>query len=81
MINRSIPYHTNENAVIFQTKQPSEALEILSECKEKIIDFEVKKGTLNDVFPRDYRKGDQRIMNPINSNRTKKFIELCEEQR
>jgi ABC-2 type transport system ATP-binding protein len=50
LINRSIPYHTNENAVIFQTKQPSEALEILSECKEKIIDFEVKKGTLNDVF-------------------------------
>lgn len=50
LINRNIPYHTNENTIIFQTKQPSEALEILSECKEKIIDFEVKKGTLNDVF-------------------------------
>ena len=50
LINRSVPYHTNENTIIFQTKQPSEVLEILSECKEKIIDFEVKKGTLNDVF-------------------------------
>lgn len=50
LINRNVPYHTNENVIIFQTKQPSEALEILSECKEKILDFEVKKGTLNDVF-------------------------------
>lgn len=48
--NRSVPYHTNENTIIFQTKQPSLAMEILSACKEKIIDFEVKKGTLNDVF-------------------------------
>ncbi len=50
LINRSVPYHTNKNTIIFQTKQPARALEILSECKNEIIDFEVKKGTLNDVF-------------------------------
>ena len=50
LINRSVPYYTNENTIIFQTKQPAQALEILSECKDEIIDFEVKKGTLNDVF-------------------------------
>ena len=50
LINRSVPYYTNENTIIFQTKQPAQALEILSECRDEIIDFEGKKGTLNDVF-------------------------------
>ncbi len=50
LMNRDVSYHTNENTISFQTKQPSEALEILSECKDEIINFEVKKGTLNDVF-------------------------------
>lgn len=39
----------NRNFVI-NTTQPSKALELLTAVKDNIIDFEVKKGTLNEVF-------------------------------
>lgn len=47
---QDIPYRMKENKIMFQTKDSSIALDILSECKETITDFEVKKGTLNEVF-------------------------------
>lgn len=47
---QNIPYKMEENKIIFQTKDSSIALNILSACQETITDFEVKKGTLNEVF-------------------------------
>lgn len=47
---QNIQYKMKENKIMFQTKDSSIALDILSECKETITDFEVKKGTLNEVF-------------------------------
>lgn len=47
---QNIPYKMGENKIMFQTKDSSIALDILSDCKETITDFEVKKGTLNEVF-------------------------------
>lgn len=47
---QDIPYRMEENKIMFQTKDSSIALDILSDCKETITDFEVKKGTLNEVF-------------------------------
>lgn len=50
LIQQNMPYKVMENKIIFHTKQPDAALEILSKCKDVINDFEVKKGTLNEVF-------------------------------
>lgn len=47
---QNIPYKMGKNKIMFQTKDSSIALDILSDCKETITDFEVKKGTLNEVF-------------------------------
>lgn len=47
---QNIPYKAIENKIIFYTKQPVAALKILSDCRDAINDFEVKKGTLNEVF-------------------------------
>lgn len=47
---QNIPYKMEENKIMFRTKDSSVALNILSVCKETITDFEVKKGTLNEVF-------------------------------
>lgn len=47
---QNIPYKIEENRITFQTKDSSIALDILSDCQETITDFEVKKGTLNEVF-------------------------------
>lgn len=47
---KDIPYEKEKNRLVFHTGNASAALEILSECKESIVDFEVKRGTLNEVF-------------------------------
>ncbi len=47
---QKIPYEKVENRVIFHTKKASDALPVLSECKDTILDFEAKNGTLNEVF-------------------------------
>ncbi len=47
---REIPYRKDGNKLIFHTKKAPAALEILSVHKSEIMDFEVKSGTLNEVF-------------------------------
>lgn len=50
LIKRNIPYKNKGNRLVFYTKETSVLLEILSEYKECITNFEVKSGTLNEVF-------------------------------
>ncbi len=50
LTKRDIPCIKNKNKFLFQTKSTSDILNILSECKDTITEFEVKKGTLNEVF-------------------------------
>lgn len=45
-----ISYERAGEKIVIKTDQPAKALSILSECKDIITDFEVKKGTLNEVF-------------------------------
>ena len=47
---RDVPYRKVENKLMFHTKKASAALEILSAHRGEIMDFEVKNGTLNEVF-------------------------------
>jgi len=50
LIKREISYERNNEYFTIRTQDPSKALELLSYCKENISDFEVRKGTLNEVF-------------------------------
>ena len=50
LAKKDIPYEKEKNRLVFHTENASAALAILSECKESIVDFEVKRGTLNEVF-------------------------------
>lgn len=50
LAKRNIPHEKEGNRLFFHTKKAPISLEILSECKESIVDFEVKSGTLNEVF-------------------------------
>ena len=45
-----ISYERAGEKIVIKTDQSAKALSILSECKDIITDFEVKKGTLNEVF-------------------------------
>ena len=47
---RDVPYRKVENKLMFHTKKASAALDILSAHRGEITDFEVKNGTLNEVF-------------------------------
>lgn len=47
---RKIPYKKDGNRIEFQTKKAPEALDILAGLKDDIENFEVKNGTLNEVF-------------------------------
>ena len=47
---QKIPYKKVENKVVFHTKKATDALAVLAECKDTSLDFEAKKGTLNEVF-------------------------------
>lgn len=47
---RDVPYRKVENKLMFHTKKASAALDILSAHSGEITDFEVKNGTLNEVF-------------------------------
>lgn len=47
---RDIPYRKEGNKLMFHTKKAPAALEILSAHRGEITDFEVKNGTLNEVF-------------------------------
>ena len=47
---RGVFYRKDGNKLVFHTKKASAALEILSAHKAAITDFEVKNGTLNEVF-------------------------------
>lgn len=47
---REISYQKDEKKLLFHTKKAPDALEILSAHKAEITDFEVKNGTLNEVF-------------------------------
>ena len=47
---RDVPYRKVENKLMFHTKKASAALDILSAHRGEIMDFEVKNGTLNEVF-------------------------------
>ena len=47
---QNVSYRKNGNKLIFHTKKASVALEILSAHRTAITDFEVKNGTLNEVF-------------------------------
>ena len=47
---RDVPYRKDKNKLMFHTKKASAALEILSAHRGEIMDFEVKNGTLNEVF-------------------------------
>lgn len=47
---REVSYQKNGNKLIFHTRKASAALEILSAHQATITDFEVKNGTLNEVF-------------------------------
>ncbi len=49
-MEQKIPYEKVENRVVFHTKKAPDALWILSECRDTILDFEAKNGTLNEVF-------------------------------
>lgn len=46
----NILHEKTKEKIVIKTDKPSKALSILSECKDIITDFEVKKGTLNEVF-------------------------------
>ena len=47
---REIFYRQDGNKLVFHTKEAPAALEILSAHRAEITDFEVKNGTLNEVF-------------------------------
>lgn len=47
---REIPCRKDGNKLVFHTKKAPAALEILSAHRDEILDFEVKNGTLNEVF-------------------------------
>ena len=47
---QKIPYKKVENRIIFHTKKACDALPVLSGCRDTILDFEAKNGTLNEVF-------------------------------
>ena len=47
---RDIQFKKEDQRVIFHTKTAVEALDILSDLKDDIENFEVKNGTLNEVF-------------------------------
>jgi len=47
---REVSYRKNGNKLMFHTKKAPAALEILSAHKGEFTDFEVKNGTLNEVF-------------------------------
>lgn len=47
---QKIPYEKVENRVVFHTKKATDALTVLSACRDTILDFEAKNGTLNEVF-------------------------------
>ncbi len=47
---RDVSYRKDGNKLVFHTKKAPAALEILSAHREDITDFEVKNGTLNEVF-------------------------------
>ncbi len=47
---RDVPYQKDGNKLVFHTKKATDALEILFVHMSEITDFEVKNGTLNDVF-------------------------------
>jgi ABC-2 type transport system ATP-binding protein len=48
--DHAIPYQLKEGLFTVYSKELSEVLEIAAEFKNSITDFEVHKGTLNDVF-------------------------------
>ncbi|MCI8836310.1 MAG: ABC transporter ATP-binding protein [Ruminococcus sp.] len=50
LCEREISYRKDGNKLMFHTKKAPVALEILSAHRSKITDFEVKNGTLNEVF-------------------------------
>ncbi len=45
-----IAHEIDNRHIIINTTQPSKALDLLTRFKDNIVDFEVKKGTLNEVF-------------------------------
>ncbi|MCI8292808.1 MAG: ABC transporter, partial [Hespellia sp.] len=45
-----VSYRKDGNKLVFHTKKAPDALEILSAHRNVITDFEVKNGTLNEVF-------------------------------
>ena len=47
---REVSYRKDGNKLVFHTKEAPAALEILSAHRGEIMDFEVKNGTLNEVF-------------------------------
>jgi len=47
---QKIPYEKTGNRVVFHTKKATDALTIMSGCRDTILDFEAKNGTLNEVF-------------------------------
>ena len=47
---QDVPYRKDGNKVMFHTKKAPVALDILSAHRGEIMDFEVKNGTLNEVF-------------------------------
>lgn len=47
---QKIPYEKVENRIVFHTKKAPDALPLLSGCRDTILDFEAKNGTLNEVF-------------------------------
>ena len=47
---REVSYRKDGNKLVFHTKEAPAALELLSAHRAEISDFEVKKGTLNEVF-------------------------------
>ena len=50
LTQQGVSYDKTGNRMIFRTKNAPMVLEILFYCKETILDFEVKNGTLNEVF-------------------------------
>ena len=47
---REVSYRKDGSKLVFHTKEAPAALEILSAHRGEIMDFEVKNGTLNEVF-------------------------------
>ena len=60
--SRNIQYTKKENFHRVDVGETSEFLNVLSECRNKISDIEIRKGTLNDVFleitGREIREGE-----------------------